>query len=172
MFPDFFLCFLALFLLVGFGGEGGIRTSFVLRPCTKHWYLPCFRLFVQHTAQVWNKTRCHKRPCQLRRCRKNCIYLVFASLYSILHKDVEQAKLSQVSMPLASMPKTLVFTAFSPLCTTYSARMWNKKSCHKHPCQLRRCPKNWHLPRFRLFVQHTAQGCGTRKAVTSVHAFG
>ena len=35
---------------------------------------------------------------------------------------------------LASMPKTLVFTAFSPLCTTYCTRMWNKKICHKRPC--------------------------------------
>ena len=33
------------------------------------------------------------------------------------------------------------------------------------------CPKHWYLQRFRLFVQHTAQGCGTRKSVTSVHAF-
>ena len=37
---------------------------------------------------------------------------VFASLYSILHKDVEQEDLSQVSMPFATMPKTLVFAAF------------------------------------------------------------
>ena len=35
---------------------------------------------------------------------------------------------------IASMPKTLVFTAFSLLCTTYCTRMWNKKICHKRPC--------------------------------------
>ena len=27
---------------------------------------------------------------------------------------------------IACMPKTLVFTAFSPLCTTYCTRMWKK----------------------------------------------
>ena len=30
--------------------------------------------------------------------------------------------------------------------------------------------KHWYLPRCCLFVQHTALGCGTSKAVTSVHA--
>ena len=45
-----------------------------------------------------------------------------ASMYSILRKDVEQNKLSQASMLLASMPKSLVFTAILPLCTTYCAR--------------------------------------------------
>ena len=34
---------------------------------------------------------------------------VFASLHNILHTDVEQGKLSQASMPLATMPKTFVF---------------------------------------------------------------
>ena len=34
---------------------------------------------------------------------------------------------------------------------------------------LRPCPKRWYLQRFCLFVQHTAQGCGTRKSVTSVY---
>ena len=40
----------------------------------------------------------------------------------------------------ATMLKTLVFTAFSPLCTTYS-KMWNRKGCHKCPCPSRPCPK-------------------------------
>ena len=43
----------------------------------------------------------------------------FASLRNILHKDVEQGKLSQASMPLATMPKTLVFLqryCFSTAC--------------------------------------------------------
>ena len=31
------------------------------------------------------------------------------------------------------------------------------------------CPKHWYLQRFRLFLQPTAQGCGTRKPVTSVY---
>ena len=33
----------------------------------------------------------------------------------------------------ACMPNTLVFTAFSPLCTTYCTRMWTKKICRKRP---------------------------------------
>ena len=47
------------------------------------------------------------------------ICIVFASLYNTLRKDVEQDTLSQACMPLATMPKTLVFTAFEP---TYCAR--------------------------------------------------
>ena len=96
------------------GGEvGGIRTLLILRPCRKHWYLQCFRLFVQDTAQrMWNKTRCHHRPCLSQPCPKHWYLRVFSSLYNILHKDVEQGKLSQASMPLATRPKTLVFTAF------------------------------------------------------------
>ena len=80
---------------------------------------------------------------------------------------------------IASMPKTLVFTAFSSVCTTYRARLWNKTRCHKHPCVLRPCPKHWYLrpkhwylQHFCHFVQHIAQGCGIRKAFTSVLAFG
>ena len=88
----------------------GIRTSFILRPCPKHWYLQCFRLFVQHTVQrMWNKTRCHKRPDH---AHNTSMCSVLASLRNILHKDVEQGKLSQAPMPLATMPKILVFTAF------------------------------------------------------------
>ena len=71
---------------------------------------------------------------------------------------------------IASMPNTLVFTAFAPLRTTHCARMWNRTRCHKRPCQLRRCPKRWYMPRFCLVVQHTAQGCGAGHVVTSVHA--
>ena len=81
---------------------------------------------------------------------------------------------------IVSMPKTLVFAAFSPLCTTSCTRMWNKKICHKRPCLSRPCPKNGIcsvyaqntgicIERFHLFVQHPAQGCGTRKSVRSVY---
>ena len=45
-----------------------------------------------------------------------------APMYNVLRKDVEQNKLSQASTLLASMPKTLVFTALLPLCTAYCAR--------------------------------------------------
>ena len=38
------------------------------------------------------------------------IYSVFASLYNLPCKVVEQGTLSQGSMPFATMPKTLVFT--------------------------------------------------------------
>ena len=70
----------------------------------------------------------------------------------------------------ASMHKTLAFAVFSPLCTTHCARMWNKTRCHKRPCQFRRCPNHWYLPRFCLVVRHTAQQCGAGHVVTSVHA--
>ena len=72
-----------------------------------------------------------------------------------------------MSLPLAIMPKTLVFTAFLLFvqhtvqgcgarhdkhpCTTYCARMWSRTSCHKHLCFWRASPKQ----RFRLFAQHT-----------------
>ena len=41
------------------------------------------------------------------------MYSVFITLYNRLRKDVEQDTLSQASMLLATMPKTLVFTAIS-----------------------------------------------------------
>ena len=44
---------------------------------------------------------------------------------------------------IACMPKTLVLTAFSPLCTTYHTRIWNKNIYHKRPCLSRPCPKHW-----------------------------
>ena len=144
-----------------------------LRRCTKHWYLPRFRFFAQHTVQGCGTghvvTSVHANCDD---AQNTGICRVFASLYNTLCKDVEQDTLSQASMPIATMPKTLVFTAFSLLCTTHCARMWNWIRCYKRPCQLRRCPKHWYLPHFRLAVRHTAQECVTRKAVTSVHAFG
>ena len=57
---------------------------------------------------MWNKTRCHKRPCLWRPCPQILVFAVLSSLYNILHKDVEQGKLSQASVPLATMLKTLV----------------------------------------------------------------
>ena len=145
------------------GGEwgGGVRTSFVLRPCTKHWYLPRFRFFVQHTVQECGTghvvTSVHA-SCD--DAQNTGIYRVFASLYNTLCKNVEQDTLSQASMPVATMHRTLVFTAFSLLCTTHCARIWNRTRCHQRPCQLRRFTKHWYLPRFRFFVQHTVQECG------------
>ena len=37
---------------------------------------------------------------------------------------------------------------------------------------LRPCPKHWYLQHLCCFVQHTAQGCGGRNVVTSIHACG
>ena len=52
----------------------------------KHWYLQRCRLFVQHAAFGDH-------------VKNTGIYTVFASLRNVLHKDVEQVKLSQASMP-------------------------------------------------------------------------
>ena len=71
----------------------------------KHWYL-------QHFCSLYNILRKDVEQDALSQ----------ASMYNILRKDVEQNKLSQASMLLASMPKSLVFTAILPLCTTYCAR--------------------------------------------------
>ena len=60
----------------------------------------------------------------------------------------------------------------SPLRTACCARMWSKTRCHKHPCLWRPCRKHWYLQRFCLFIQHTVLVCGTRRVVSSVHAFG
>ena len=38
------------------GGGGGIRTSFILRPCPKHWFFQRFRLFVQHMQACGTRT--------------------------------------------------------------------------------------------------------------------
>ena len=46
---------------------------------------------------------------------------------------MKMVRLTFMSLPLAIMPKTLVFTAFFALCTTCCARTWSKTRCHKHP---------------------------------------
>ena len=71
-------------------------------------------------------------------------------------KDVEQDTLSQAS----TMPKTLVFTVFLRLCTTYCTRMWNKKSCHKRPCLLATMLENTCI--YSVFVSLRPTGCGLR----------
>ena len=99
------------------GGRGGFRTSFILRLCPKPWHLPHFHLFVQHTAQGCAQG-CGTRHITASvhafgdHAQNTCIYSVFITLYNILRKDVEQDTLSQASMLLATMPKTLLFTAF------------------------------------------------------------
>ena len=37
---------------------------------------------------------------------------------------------------------------------------------------LRPCPKHWYLQHLCCFVQYTAQGCGGRNVVASIHACG
>ena len=127
---------MACFRLWGGGVGGGVKNVIHIACMPKkHWYLPRFRLFVQHTAQGCGTrhvlTRVHAN---FDDAQNTGIYRVFASLYDIPRNNAEQDTLSQASMPVATMPKTLVFSTFSPRCTTYCARMWKKKSCHKRPC--------------------------------------
>ena len=76
------------------------------------------------------------------------------------------------SMPWATMPNALVFTAFLPLCTTYCASMWSKTRCHKHPCLGATMPQALIFTAFCPFVQYTVQGWATRRFVTSVQSLG
>ena len=46
---------------------------------------------------------------------------------------MKMVRLTFMSLPLAIMLKTLVFTAFFALCTTCCARTWSNTRCHKHP---------------------------------------
>ena len=51
----------------------------------------------------------------------------------VMKMMMKMVRLTFMSLPLAIMPKTLVFTAFFALCTTCCTRMWSKTRCHKHP---------------------------------------
>ena len=97
---------------VGGCGWGGIRTSFILRPCPK-WYLHCFRLLyntlhkgcgTKHVVTSVHVFGDHAYSTGF--CSS------FASLNKMLHKFVEQGKLSKAFMPSVTMPKTVVFTEF------------------------------------------------------------
>ena len=90
----------------------GVRTSFILCPCRKHWYLKCFRLFAQHTAQrMWKTHAVTSVHAFCDHAKNTAIYSACVSLYNILHEDVAQGKMSQASMPLKTMPRTLVLAA-------------------------------------------------------------
>ena len=96
------------------GGGVGIRRSFILCHAQNtgiHGVFAC----LYNTLRKGHGTRHVNTSIHaIRDHAKNIgICTFFASLYNILHKDVEQGKLSQASMPLATMPKTLVFTTFS-----------------------------------------------------------
>ena len=86
-------------------------------------------------------------------------------MYNIQRKDVEKNKLSQASMLLASMPKTLVFTAFLPLCTANcapSAFLLRKTPAAKETCQTL---KNY-------FVISDTRSCLMRVFVGPASTFG
>ena len=51
----------------------------------------------------------------------------------VMKMMMKMVRLTFMSLPLAIMPKTLVFTAFFAVCTTCCTRMWSKTCCHKHP---------------------------------------
>ena len=82
------------------------------RPCPKHCIYSVIVFCTTYCARMWSKTRCHNHPCLWRPCPKHCICSVFASLYNIPRKDVEQDTFSQASMPLATMSKTLHLQRF------------------------------------------------------------
>ena len=97
------------------GGRAGVGEvgSFILRPCPKHRHLQCFRLFVPRAEQrMRNNTRASSVHAFRDHAQNTGIHSAFVSLYSILHKDVEQGKQSQASMPLTTMPKTLLSIPF------------------------------------------------------------
>ena len=142
-FKPILFSFQDMFFVFGWvGGEKNVIFIQVLHPCPKHWYLKRCCLFVQHTAQGCGArhvvTSIHARNCS-DHAQNVGLYRAFACLYDILCKDVEQNTLSQASMPVATMPKPFVFTAFLFFSTTCCARMWNKTRCHKHPCLWRPC---------------------------------
>ena len=106
-----FPVFPALFLCSALGG-GGDKNVIHIASMHKTLVFTAFSPLVQYSAQGAGHV--------ITSVHANCddaqntgIYCVFASLYNILLKDVEKEKLSQASM------RTLVFTAFSPLCKTY-----------------------------------------------------
>ena len=126
---------------------------------------------------MWNKKRCHEHPCLCRPCPKHCYLQCFWSLYNILHMDVEQGKLSQASMPLATMSKTRVFTALLflyglPGCgsgLTHSisetehivtkSEVFSLMQCNFLDVQLQCFPPNRAKPRFRAtFTYRKQQG--------------
>ena len=88
------------------------------------------------------------------------VFAVFSPLCTThCAKAVEQDKLSQTSMPFATMPKTLVSYVFVRLRTTYCARMWNKESCHKRACLWPLCQS---IGIYSVFVCRGLAGCELR----------
>ena len=82
-----------MFLLFGWGGWGGVGGEGVGDKSVRFTLRP--------------------RP----KAQNTGIYSDFASLHNMLHKNnVEQDTLLQASMPVATMPKTLVFTTLLLLC--------------------------------------------------------
>ena len=74
--------------------------------------------------------------------------LPFCTTY--FRKDLEQDSVSQASMPVATMPKTLAFLHFAFLHNIRSqgCRTRLGVTSHKHPCLWRPCPKHCYLLHF------------------------
>ena len=74
----------------GVGEWGGIRTSFILRPCPKHRYLQRLRLFVQQMQGCGTRKSVTGVHAFCDHAQNIGIYSHFASLHNMLRKDVEQ----------------------------------------------------------------------------------
>ena len=131
MFPSFFRCFLQfpVVRLWGGGDKNVIHTASMHKTLAFERFSPLVPAQGCGTRHVVTSVHANSDDAQ-----NTGIYRVFASSYDIPRNNAEQDTLLQASMPFATMPKTLVFSTISPRCTTYCARMWKKKSCHKRPC--------------------------------------
>ena len=115
-FCSFFESFAVLFRCRWAGGggwgDGGDKNVILLCPCPKRQYLLCFCLFVQHTAQrMWNKTRCHKRPCLSRPCPRHWYLQCLGVLVQHTAQGCGTRKAVARTKALAAA-QTLVFTSF------------------------------------------------------------
>ena len=124
-----------------FEWRGDKSVIFMLRPCPKHRYLqsfvPLYNILCKYVEQdtlsqetmpvatmrktlVLTALLLMPSLCWIAACARSCMnlpsFLPFCTI--ILCKDVEQGALSQASMPVATMPKTRLFAAFLPCCTT------------------------------------------------------
>ena len=102
-----------------------------------------FTVFVSlcttHRVRMWNKIRCHKRPCLPRPCPRLWYLQCFCAV--VQHTaQVEQGKLSQASTLLAT--KTLVFAAFLFL---YELRVAASGLTHSIPETETQSHKEWNL---------------------------
>ena len=105
---------------------GGIRTSFVLRPCPMR-----FRLFVQHAAQgCGTRTSVTKCPCFRDRPK---------------HRYLQRFMPKTLVLTVFHAKNTVIYSVFASCGTTYRTMMWNKRIRLRHlPCTKKSktsCPK-------------------------------